>query len=133
LAAYQIEIMTSLVYAISDVVRTRFIGIASAGLLGAQGIGVAAFGGIAELTTAGRAIGLAGVIGTAAALGLVLGPLRTLPSRRSPGHLASPERRDPGTGGGAAGVQEASEVLPGVATRTASHGGHTITKRPSPR
>jgi hypothetical protein len=134
LAAYQIEIMTSLVYAIADSWRTRFVGIASAGLLGAQGVGVAVFGGIAELTTPGRSIGLAGAIGTAAALGLVLGPLRDVARRRPPGHLASQQREDrEGRIHQSASRGEAS-ALPGIGTRITEHGdSHTMTKRPSPR
>jgi predicted MFS family arabinose efflux permease len=132
LAAYQIEIMTSLVYSISNAVRTRFVGIASAGLLGAQGVGVAAFGGIAELTTPGRAIGLAGAIGTTAALGLVLGSLRTLPSRRPPEHLAAARQPSRGMRVDWPGAHDAPDLLSGIDARAAGYGDQTMIKRHSP-
>ena len=67
LAAYQVEMMTSIVYAVPKEVRSRFVGVVNALLLGAQGIGIAAFGGIAHLSTPARAIALAGALGTALA------------------------------------------------------------------
>lgn len=132
LAAYQIEIMTSLVYMIPNAIRTRFVGIASAGLLGAQGVGVAVFGGIAELTTPAHAIGMSGAIGTVAALSLVLGPLRALPSDR-PAHLAHPPQHQFGTRVAYQRASEASTPPPEIGVgMTERRGGHTMTKRTHP-
>jgi predicted MFS family arabinose efflux permease len=131
LAAYQIEIMTSLVYAISDAVRSKFVGIASAGLLGAQGVGVAAFGGIAALTTPGHAIGLAGAVGAAGALAIVLGPFKAN-AAGAPQHSARPRPHDRAARGRCAESSEAPEVVSAVGARTTSHRGHTTLKGHSP-
>jgi predicted MFS family arabinose efflux permease len=133
LAAYQIEIMTSFVYSISEAVRTRFVGIASAGLLGAQGVGVAAFGGIAELIKPGRAIGLAGAIGTTAALGLVLGLLRSVPGGRPPEHLATAHPRGREMRVDWSGAHDAPDILHGVDAHATGYSDHTMIKRHSPR
>jgi hypothetical protein len=76
LAAYQVEVTTALVQHIPDALRARLIGIASSVLLGAQGLGLVVFAGIATVTTPGRAIGIAGLAGSAIALLIVVGPLR---------------------------------------------------------
>jgi hypothetical protein len=76
LAAYQVEAMTELVHLIPDAVRARLVGAASSVLLGAQGLGLVAFAGVAHYATPGHAIGLAGLLGSALAVVLVIGPLR---------------------------------------------------------
>jgi predicted MFS family arabinose efflux permease len=76
LSAYQVETMTTTVHLIPDAVRARIVGAASSILLGAQGVGLLAFAGVARYATPAHAIALAGLIGSALALLLVLGPLR---------------------------------------------------------
>jgi hypothetical protein len=78
LAAYQVEAVTAIVQAVPDIARSRVVGIAGAALLGAQGLGLLLFGTIAQVGAvgSGRAIALAGLIGSVLALGLILGPLR---------------------------------------------------------
>jgi hypothetical protein len=75
-AAYQVEVVTSLVQSVPDAMRLRLVGLGSSVLLGAQGAGLIAFGWVAHVTTPGRAIGLAGLVGSGLALVLALGPLR---------------------------------------------------------
>jgi predicted MFS family arabinose efflux permease len=76
LAAYQVEVLTVVVHAIPDRIRTRSLGIVSAWLVGAQGAGLALFGALARQLGVGETIGLAGLIGSGLALALVAGPLR---------------------------------------------------------
>jgi hypothetical protein len=76
LAAYQVDTTTSLVHLIPDTSRSRLIGVASSVLLGAQGLGLIVFAGIAQFTSPAHAIGVAGLLGSSLALALVLGPLR---------------------------------------------------------
>lgn len=75
-AAYQVEVVTSLVHAIPDELRSRSLGIVGAWLIGAQGAGLAAFGAVARPVGVGWTIATAGLIGSALALLLVVGPLR---------------------------------------------------------
>jgi MFS family permease len=75
-AAYQVEAITQVVQSIPDRLRARSVGICNAILLGAQGIGVALFGSIADGTTAAHAVALAGGLGSLLALLLAAGPLR---------------------------------------------------------
>jgi predicted MFS family arabinose efflux permease len=67
-AAYQLEVMTAIVHAIPSRARARIVGRVSAGLITAQGIGLAGFGIVAEWIGSGRAIAVAGVVGTLVAL-----------------------------------------------------------------
>lgn len=91
-AAYQVEVMTSVVQAVPDAHRARLVSVVGAALLSAQGIGLVVFGEVARLTNSAEAIALAGAIGSALALVLVLGPLR----RRSQ-HRATHRRVRPAT------------------------------------
>jgi predicted MFS family arabinose efflux permease len=87
LAAFQVEVTTSIVQAIPDRVRAQLLGLASSWLIGAQGIGLLVFGAIANEADPGRSIAVAGVVGTALAAYIVLGPLRASQHRaaRAPG------------------------------------------------
>jgi MFS family permease len=85
LAAFQVEVTTSIVQAIPDRSRARLVGMASSWLVGAQGVGLLVFGAIANATGAGRSIALAAVVGVVFALLLVLGPLRSSQDRAEPG------------------------------------------------
>jgi len=73
LAAYLVEATATLVHAIPDSARSRYIGIAGALLLGAQGVGLLVFGWLAGLVAPVTAIALAGAIGSALALAAVSG------------------------------------------------------------
>jgi MFS family permease len=72
LAAYQIEVMTALVYAVPKSARAQLVGAASAALLGAQGLGIVFFGWIAQISSPGVAVASAGAVGSGAAAGLVV-------------------------------------------------------------
>jgi Major Facilitator Superfamily len=76
MAAYQVEVVTLLVDAIPDELRSRSLGIVGAWLIGAQGAGLAVFGAVAHPIGIGRTIAIAGLIGSAIALALMSGPLR---------------------------------------------------------
>ena len=86
-AAYQVEVLTRLVHMVPDAVRSRALGVVNAILLGAQGLGVAAFGAVADGITARAAVALAGGIGAVAAVCLVWWPDRLAPSMASAGAL----------------------------------------------
>ena len=88
LAAYQVEVTTELVRRFPDALRARLIGVASASLLGAQGVGLVVFAGVARLATPGHAIAAAGALGSVFALVLVTGPLRPHPGRGGPVPMA---------------------------------------------
>jgi hypothetical protein len=90
LAAYQVEVLSAIVYAIPPAVRARFVGLAGSALLGVQGLGVVVFAGVARLTTPAHAIGLAGLAGSLGAIALTLGPLRMGPTRRKARPSAEP-------------------------------------------
>jgi MFS family permease len=70
LSAYVVEVTSSLAQQIPDEVRARLMGLVSAGLVGAQGVGLGIFGLVAQGTGAGAAIAIGG--GCAVAAGLVL-------------------------------------------------------------
>jgi MFS family permease len=70
LSAYQIEAITSIAHTTPDLDRSRIMGLANASLLGAQGIGLAAFGALARFTNSGISIALAGLIGAICAVAL---------------------------------------------------------------
>lgn len=76
LAAYIVETSTIIVQAIPDSHRSHLVGIVSALLLGAQGLGLVAFGALAQVTSASAAIACAGGVGSMLAAVLVVGPLR---------------------------------------------------------
>jgi predicted MFS family arabinose efflux permease len=90
-AAYQVEVTTLIAQAIPDRDRPRLLSIVSAGLIGAQGVGLGVFGGVAELTGAATAIGLAGATGAVAAAALCATARGTFPrvkARPAPAHAA---------------------------------------------
>lgn len=60
--AYQVQVVTELVDAIDDNVRARALGLASAGLLAAQGIGLLGGGALAQFTTVRTAVAVAGAV-----------------------------------------------------------------------
>lgn len=62
--AYQVQVVTELVAAIDDTVRARALGLASAGLLAAQGLGLLGGGALAQFTTVRTAVSVAGVVAT---------------------------------------------------------------------
>lgn len=64
LAAYQVETTAAVVQSIPDRLRARLLGVASACLLGAQGLGLIIFGLVARWVGAGGSIALAGVLGS---------------------------------------------------------------------
>lgn len=75
-AAYQVEAITQVVQTIPDRLRARSVGICNAILLGAQGLGVALFGSIADGISPAHSVALAGGLGSGLALLLAAGPLR---------------------------------------------------------
>ncbi|HET6876622.1 MAG TPA: MFS transporter [Jatrophihabitans sp.] len=96
LGAYQVEIVTSLVHRIPDASRSRILGILSASLLGAQGLGVLAFGLVARLVPVATTIAIAGLAGSCLALvlGLWLRSLTAGPATPSSGGRHYPRRDD---------------------------------------
>lgn len=72
LAAYQVEVMTSVVQSTPGTERARIVGFANSVLVGAQGIGLIAFGQVSTVVDAGDAIGLAGGLGSVLAVIVVL-------------------------------------------------------------
>jgi MFS family permease len=75
-AAYVVHVVTVVVQRIPDGRRSHLVGIVAALLLGAQGAGLLVFGAVTRLVSPGGAIGTAGLVGSACALVLVVGPLR---------------------------------------------------------
>lgn len=73
-AAYQVDVITSLVRAIPDRVRSQTTGIVGAWLLGAQGLGIVLGGLIARGAGAGAAIAVTGVLGIAVAAAVAVAP-----------------------------------------------------------
>jgi predicted MFS family arabinose efflux permease len=71
-AAYQVEVLTKIVQAIPDELRAGAIGICNAILLGAQGLGVAAFGKVGDVFSPAKAVAAAGLLGAVAAGCLVI-------------------------------------------------------------
>lgn len=72
LAAYQIEATTLIAQGLPIASRAQLLGVVSAGLIGAQGLGVSLFGGLADVLGAGGAIALAGGCGSTLGLALCL-------------------------------------------------------------
>lgn len=60
--AYQVQVVTELVGAIDDNVRARALGLASAGLLAAQGVGLLGGGALAQFSTVRTAVAVAGAV-----------------------------------------------------------------------
>lgn len=91
LAAYQVEVITLITHGIPEASRAQLLGVVSAGLVGAQGIGVGLFGGLADVMGAGGAIALAGGCGSAIGLVLWLAGRRLAPY---PGTTKAPSDQD---------------------------------------
>ncbi|MDT4945392.1 MAG: hypothetical protein QOH14_2125 [Pseudonocardiales bacterium] len=68
-AAYQVDVLTSIVQRLPPERRASGVGLIGSGLLCAQGLGVTAFGVLAIRVTPGAAIGAAGALGSVLALG----------------------------------------------------------------
>jgi hypothetical protein len=81
LAAFQVEALTQIVHAIPDAVRARSLGICNAILLGAQGLGVAAFGAFSDVATPSAAVSVAGGLGSVCAVAIVAAAVRSGDSR----------------------------------------------------
>ena len=89
-AAYQVEILTRVVLSIPQSLRGRGVGLATSVLLGAQGVGLAVFGGLGDALTPSGAIVAAGAAGALCAGLLVAGPLRPAGAAGSAGDSGSP-------------------------------------------
>jgi hypothetical protein len=68
-AAYQVDVITSIVQRLPQERRASGVGLIGSGLLCAQGLGVMGFGVLAIRVTPGVAIGVAGALGSVLALG----------------------------------------------------------------
>jgi hypothetical protein len=86
LSAYLVLIVTEFVAIVPPAVRGQAIGLASSGLLAAQGIGLLVGGGLAFIWAVGPAIAIAGAAGA-----LVAAPL-TLARRAAPPAVSAPPR-----------------------------------------
>lgn len=64
LVAYMVEVNTALVQAIPERQRARYLGVVGALLLGSQGLGLVLVGALADVTSAGGAVAIAGVSGS---------------------------------------------------------------------
>ncbi|MDT4997849.1 MAG: hypothetical protein QOD45_1917 [Pseudonocardiales bacterium] len=71
-AAYQVEVTTQIVRQIPDRRRAGTLGLVAAGLVGAQGCGLIVFGLVAQATSPGTAVAVAGGVGSVLALVLTL-------------------------------------------------------------
>ena len=71
-AAYQVEVTTQIVRQIPDRRRAGTLGLVAAGLVGAQGCGLIVFGLVAQVTSPGTAVAVAGGVGSVLALVLTL-------------------------------------------------------------
>jgi hypothetical protein len=71
-AAYQVEVLTQIVQSVPDVFRAGAIGLCNAVLLGMQGLGLTAFGKVADVFTPGQAVAAAGALGALGAMCLVV-------------------------------------------------------------
>jgi predicted MFS family arabinose efflux permease len=67
-AAYQVEIIPTVVQQLPDALRGRTIGVLGAGLTSVQGIGVVVFGAVGDAIGAAGSVALAGGVGSAVAL-----------------------------------------------------------------
>jgi MFS family permease len=89
LAAYIIEATTVVIQAIPEDRRARLVGTLGALLLSAQGAGLLLFGLATQVINPAHSIGLAGLIGSACALALALGPLRQSPAYQAAHRVGS--------------------------------------------
>jgi predicted MFS family arabinose efflux permease len=80
LAAYLVEVTTAIIQWIPDANRARSMGLVSAGLLGAQGVGLGLFGAVAEWTDAAGAVAIAGLVAMVGAVALARVPARRVQS-----------------------------------------------------
>ena len=80
-AAYQLEVTTLLTRRLPEQSRARLLGVVSAGLIGAQGVGLAVFGVLAQETSAQDAVAAAGGTGAVAAVVLYAGGRVSAPAR----------------------------------------------------
>jgi predicted MFS family arabinose efflux permease len=94
LASYQVELITELVRLLPERSRSRLMGVVSSLLLGAQGVGLLAFGLLARVTGAGWGVFASGATGSLLAAGVVLAL-----GRRGVGSTVGPAGQ---AGGGAA-------------------------------
>lgn len=76
--AYQVEVVAEFMRAITPAIRGQGIGLASAGLLATQGLGLLAGGALTQASTPAQAIALAGALAT------LLGATLALVRRRGP-------------------------------------------------
>lgn len=107
-AAYQVEVTTQIVRHIPDRRRAGTLGLVAAGLIGAQGCGLIVFGLVAQATSPGTAVAVAGGIGSVLALVLTL----------SLGGLSggSPEMLNTSCGGAAIAVRHSSPSAPDISS-----------------
>lgn len=84
--AYEVQVVTEFVASIDDRVRARALGLASAGLLAAQGIGLLLGGALAQITSVSTAVAVAGAAATACAVVLALRRHHARGPRRSGSH-----------------------------------------------
>ena len=82
LSAFQVEVITSLVQAIPDPLRSHLMGVIGGWLTGTQGVGLAAASAVAEALSPGATIAVAGATGSALALALLLATRRDVGRRR---------------------------------------------------
>jgi Major Facilitator Superfamily len=95
--AYQLDAITALVQRIGDTWRGRAVSLLGAGLTAMQGLGLIAFGIVAQLSNAGSAIGVAGAVGSGAALVLWIS-LHRAQGRMSADNVVDAIRPSPGPG-----------------------------------
>lgn len=82
-AAYQLDVITSIVQRLPAAGRASGVGLIGSGLLCAQGLGVMGFGVLASHVTPGAAIGVAGAVGSVLAIGPTVGARRRSRSTRT--------------------------------------------------
>jgi hypothetical protein len=82
-AAYQLDVVTSIVQRLPPARRASGVGLIGSGLLCAQGLGVMGFGVLATRVTPGVAIGVAGAVGSVLALGPTVSAQRRSRSTRT--------------------------------------------------
>lgn len=76
LAAYQVEVITSIAQAAPPDTRAGIAGVANSALLGAQGTGLLVFSAVVTVMLSSRAVALAGALGCLLACAILAGPLR---------------------------------------------------------
>jgi len=83
-SAYQVQIIVEYVTAVPNQHRGQAIGVASAGLLAAQGVGLLAGGALAQAWTVSAAVATAGAVGILLSALLAAGRARNLHHTRTP-------------------------------------------------